>query len=65
MRSKPAPCPSSDGEECLRVLDGAVDLWLGETRVRLSAGQSAVLPRGAAHGFNSVGPNTRVVLERA
>ena len=51
-------------QERLHVLDGSIDLWLGETRLRLCAGSSVTLPRGVAHGFNSVAPNTRVVLEQ-
>ena len=51
-------------EERLHVLAGSVDLWLGETRLRLLAGSSVILPRAIAHGFNSVAANTRVVLEQ-
>jgi len=51
-------------QERLRVLAGSIDLWLGETRLRLCAGSSVTLPRDIAHGFNSVAPNTRVVLEQ-
>lgn len=45
---------SADAEASLDVLDGQIDLWLGNRQVRLSAGMSAVLPAGVPHGFCSV-----------
>lgn len=38
-------------EEEINVIEGEIDLLLGWHRKRLSAGQSALVPPGTAHGF--------------
>ena len=54
-----------DAEDSLHVLKGAIDLWVGNRCTRLVAGMCARIPRGVAHGFDSVGPDTMVVFKPA
>lgn len=42
-------------EEILTVLDGEAEVWVGDQRAPLAAGQSVVVPPGDAHGFLNVG----------
>ncbi len=41
-------------DEFLFVLDGSIDVWVGERHARLTSGMSVVLPRGVAHRFDNV-----------
>jgi quercetin dioxygenase-like cupin family protein len=45
-------------EEILTVLDGRAEVWLGEERATLAAGQSVVVPAGRKHGFRNTGEAT-------
>jgi quercetin dioxygenase-like cupin family protein len=45
-------------EEILTVLDGRAEVWLGEERATLTAGQSVVVPAGRKHGFRNTGEAT-------
>jgi mannose-6-phosphate isomerase-like protein (cupin superfamily) len=42
-------------EEVLTVLDGRAEIWVGEERATLTAGQSVIAPAGLRHGFRNVG----------
>jgi quercetin dioxygenase-like cupin family protein len=42
-------------EEVLSVLEGEAEVWLGDARETVSAGQSVVVPAGAWHGFRNCG----------
>jgi len=42
-------------EEVLRVLDGQAEVWVGEARATLTAGQLVVVPAGRKHGFSNTG----------
>ena len=42
-------------EEVLSVVSGQAEVWQGEERAMLTAGQSALIPAGRAHGFRNSG----------
>jgi mannose-6-phosphate isomerase-like protein (cupin superfamily) len=42
-------------EEILRVFEGQAEVWIGEARVTLTAGQLVVVPAGRKHGFANSG----------
>jgi quercetin dioxygenase-like cupin family protein len=42
-------------EEVLHVLAGEADVWVEETRARLTAGQLMIVPAGVKHGFANFG----------
>ena len=50
-----APAHLHTVEEVLSVLDGKAEVWVDDERVRLSAGQSIVVPAGHRHGFRNIG----------
>jgi DNA-binding transcriptional MerR regulator/quercetin dioxygenase-like cupin family protein len=43
-----------DQDEWIYVIDGTIDLLLGETRLRLGAGESVFIPRRVPHGWGCV-----------
>ena len=45
-------------EEVLHVLDGQAEVWVGDSRVTLTAGQLVVVPAGHKHGFSNTGATT-------
>jgi mannose-6-phosphate isomerase-like protein (cupin superfamily) len=45
-------------EEILTVLQGEAEVWLGDERASLTAGQSLVVPAGQRHGFRNTGDGT-------
>jgi quercetin dioxygenase-like cupin family protein len=45
-------------EEVLHVLDGAADVWAGDTHATLKSGQLAIIPAGVKHGFSNIGSGT-------
>lgn len=45
-------------EEVLSILDGQAEVWVGEDRATVSAGQSVVVPAGRKHGFRNAGKST-------
>ncbi len=50
-----APSHSHPVEEVLTVREGEADMWIGETHVTVSAGQSLLIPPGLLHGFRNSG----------
>ena len=42
-------------EEVLTVLSGEAEIWVGDQRFRARAGQSALVPAAARHGFRNAG----------
>ena len=42
-------------EEVLHVVEGQADVWIGDARATLKAGQLAVVPAGRKHGFSNTG----------
>ena len=42
-------------EEVLTVFAGQAEVWVGEERAILTAGQSVIVPAGHRHGFRNVG----------
>jgi quercetin dioxygenase-like cupin family protein len=42
-------------EEVLTVLEGQAEVWLGDERSTLGAGQSMIVPAGRKHGFRNSG----------
>jgi mannose-6-phosphate isomerase-like protein (cupin superfamily) len=53
-----APTHLHTVEEILTVLDGRAEIWLGEERATLTAGQSAIVPARQRHGFRNTGDTT-------
>ena len=53
-----APTHSHPVEEVLTVLEGEAEMWLGEERAAVSAGQTFIVPAGRKHGFRNVGAAT-------
>ena len=49
-------------EEVLTVLAGQAEVWLGEDKATLTAGQSVVVAAGRKHGFRNTGDTTLHVL---
>jgi mannose-6-phosphate isomerase-like protein (cupin superfamily) len=42
-------------EEVLHVLDGQAEVWIGDERATLTAGQLLIVPAGRKHGFSNTG----------
>jgi mannose-6-phosphate isomerase-like protein (cupin superfamily) len=53
-----APTHSHEVEEVLTVRAGEAEIWLGEERMTLSAGQSVIVPARKNHGFRNSGAGT-------
>lgn len=53
-----APTHSHPVEEVLTVRDGEAEMWLGEERMIVTAGQAMVVPAGRLHGFRNSGTTT-------
>jgi quercetin dioxygenase-like cupin family protein len=53
-----APTHRHAVEEVLSVLQGSAEVWVGEARHALTAGQSVVVPAGESHGFRNTGTTT-------
>ncbi len=53
-----APTHSHSVEEVLTVREGEAEMWIGEQRVTVMAGQSLIVPAGQKHGFRNSGPGT-------
>jgi mannose-6-phosphate isomerase-like protein (cupin superfamily) len=50
-----APTHSHSVEEVLTVREGEAEMWMGDERVTVSAGQSLIVPAGRKHGFRNSG----------
>jgi mannose-6-phosphate isomerase-like protein (cupin superfamily) len=50
-----APTHSHPVEEVLTVREGEAEMWLGDQRVMVTAGQSLIVPAGSNHGFRNSG----------
>lgn len=53
-----APTHRHTVEEVLTVLEGRAEVWLGDERLALGAGQSVIVPEGVSHGFRNTGEAT-------
>jgi quercetin dioxygenase-like cupin family protein len=53
-----APTHSHSVEEVLTVREGEAEMWIGEQRVTVMAGQSLIVPAGQKHGFRNSGAGT-------
>jgi quercetin dioxygenase-like cupin family protein len=53
-----APTHSHPVEELLTVREGEAEMWLGEARMLVRAGQSLIVPAGRLHGFRNAGAGT-------
>ena len=53
-----APTHSHTVEEVLTVCEGEAEMWLGEERMTMRAGQSLIVPAGRLHGFRNAGTGT-------
>jgi quercetin dioxygenase-like cupin family protein len=52
-----APTHSHPVEEVLTVRDGEAEMWMGEERTIVTAGQALIVPAGL-HGFRNAGTTT-------
>jgi mannose-6-phosphate isomerase-like protein (cupin superfamily) len=57
-----APTHQHAVEEVLTILAGEAEIWVGEDRAALSAGQSVIVPAGRRHGFRNTGEQVLHVL---
>jgi mannose-6-phosphate isomerase-like protein (cupin superfamily) len=55
---KGAPTHLHAVEEVLTVLAGEAEMWIGDERTTLTAGQSLIVPAGRKHGFRNTGEST-------
>ena len=53
-----APTHSHPVEEVLTVRDGEAEMWIGDERTIVHAGQSLIVPAGHLHGFRNCGTVT-------
>jgi mannose-6-phosphate isomerase-like protein (cupin superfamily) len=53
-----APTHSHPVEEVLTVREGEAEMWLGQERVVVRAGQSLIIPARRLHGFRNCGAVT-------
>jgi mannose-6-phosphate isomerase-like protein (cupin superfamily) len=53
-----APTHSHPVEEVLTVREGEAEMWIGEQRVTVTAGQCLIVPAGRRHGFRNSGAAT-------
>src|SRR5438445_5156969 len=53
-----APTHSHPVEEVLTVCDGEAEMWMGEERKIVMAGQALIVPAGRLHGFRNSGTTT-------
>jgi quercetin dioxygenase-like cupin family protein len=53
-----APTHSHPVEEVLTVREGEAEMWIDEQRVKVSEGQSLLVPAGRKHGFRNSGTDT-------
>ena len=49
-------------EEVLQIVAGQAEVWVGDDRQSLAAGDAVVIPAGAVHGFFNTGDDTLQVL---
>ena len=53
-----APTHSHPVEEVLTVCDGEAEMWMGDERTIVTAGQALIVPAGRLHGFRNAGTTT-------
>lgn len=58
----PPPHCHDDSDETFHVLDGRYEIRLGEQTHTVGPGDTVFGPRGVAHGFRNVGPETGRLL---
>src|SRR5258708_16646459 len=49
-------------DEVIIVLDGALEMWIGDQRPAVAADHTVSLPAGAPHGFVALGPGPARIL---
>jgi quercetin dioxygenase-like cupin family protein len=49
-------------DEVIVVLDGTLELWIGDERRHVGANHTVSLPAGVPHGFVAVGPGPATIL---
>jgi mannose-6-phosphate isomerase-like protein (cupin superfamily) len=53
-----APTHRHPVEEVLMVREGEADMWIEDDHVKVTAGQSLIIPAGRRHGFRNSGEGT-------
>ena len=53
-----APTHRHPVEEVLMVREGEADMWIEDDHVKVTAGQSLIIPAGRRHGFSNSGKGT-------
>jgi quercetin dioxygenase-like cupin family protein len=56
------PHRHDEADKVYAVLEGTVEVRVGEETVRLSAGESALAPAGIDHGVHNPGPDRAALL---
>ena len=59
--SGPGPHVHPNNDEWFYVMEGALDMQVGELRPHATAGQSVYIPRGTVHAFKVTTPTCRVL----
>ena len=57
-----APAHLHAVEEVLQIVAGEAEVWVGDDRQTLGAGDAVIIPAGAVHGFTNTGTDTLQVL---
>ncbi len=52
----------NDADEIIVVLDGLLDIWIGDERLRVGPNHTVSLPAGVPHGFVAVGSGPARIL---
>ncbi|HEX3952331.1 MAG TPA: cupin domain-containing protein [Stellaceae bacterium] len=52
----------NSADEVIVVVEGALDMWIGDERMRVGANHTVSLPAGVPHGFVAVGPGPARIL---
>jgi quercetin dioxygenase-like cupin family protein len=52
----------NEADEVIVVLDGTLDMWIGDERSLVGPGHTVSLPAGVPHGFVAVGPAPARIL---
>lgn len=49
-------------DEVITVLDGTLEMWIGDERLLVGANHTVALPAGVPHGFVAAGPGPARIL---
>jgi quercetin dioxygenase-like cupin family protein len=58
----PPPHIHKTEEEAIYVLEGSLDVVVGEHRIKANAGAFVLVPRGIVHTFSKVGASAKILI---